>query len=904
MQVTTRRMEEVFPLLNICDGVAVSRKGALTVGYELTLPVAYTADEAAYDEMLEALASAVRILPQWSVVHRQDLYTRERWRGNEADASRSFLGRANTAHFTGRGYLTHRAFLYVTCASRNNIEKKGSSSGLFGMGDKSVIPSAEQFAEFRSKCSEFCGIMRNARIGMRELTYEDWMGTDSAPGLVQQVMMLGDRTRCMSNVQMTPSRVSVHDRTAVSYVLGETDSLPGEVATVSKVDALSTSSSQVTLSYGAKVGVMLDCEHIVNQYIIVPSQEEVLQHLDREKRKMFSGATNSADNRLNNQEISQYLDDAYRDNLFTVRANMNVIVWDEDDNLQAVKGLAAAALASMGCTHVYNNYNTPVLYYAAIPGCGFELGRENMMTMELRSALALGTYETFDTDLPGGMLRMVDRMRHIPVVLDTQRAAEAAGWIGNYNMFVLGGSGTGKSFFMNHYLRNCYDAGESIFLIDVGDSYEGLCGLISEESGGRDGAYLSWDRDHPFSFECFPRLGTWLKDGGGLNTDESCVAFFLSFLQTAYRPEKGWSTAAVTVLTQVVEDFVTWALGTGRDDIVFDDFFVWLNGTLAPKITYVAPALNPDGSARDESERRKDDVRNGYFIGTTHITPEIFDVDKFSLALKNYSRGGSYAFLLNDPRPRDLFTGRFTVFEVDRLSKDDRIFYSLCILCIISAMERKMRTAEGFKNIVIEEAWTAIANDTMAPYLRALWKTARKFSTSAVVVTQEVDDIISNAEIKTAIIDNSDTKILLDQSNHINSFDRLSELLSLSPMDRNLVLSINRNNDPAYRYREAFVKLGSKRSAVYATEVCAEEALAYESKKQEKQPLLDRARECGSMMTAVDETARRIRGREFERGLSEVSGMMARHAGESGAGQRLLNALREWLRGALGGKAA
>ena len=56
----------------------------------------------------------------------------------------------------------------------------------------------------------------------------------------------------------------------------------------------------------------------------------------------------------------------------------------------------------------------------------------------------------------------------------------------------------------------------------------------------------------------------------------------------------------------------------------------------------------------------------------------------------------------------------------------------------------------------------------MASYIKYLFKTVRKFYGEAVVVTQEVDDIISSPVVKETIINNSDCKILLDQRKYQN----------------------------------------------------------------------------------------------------------------------------------------
>src|SRR3546814_8215266 len=107
----------------------------------------------------------------------------------------------------------------------------------------------------------------------------------------------------------------------------------------------------------------------------------------------------------------------------------------------------------------------------------------------------------------------------------------------------------------------------------------------------------------------------------------------------------------------------------------------------------------------------------------------------------------------------------------------------------------KMRRLKGIRKLIlIEEAWKAIAKEGMAEYIKYLFKTVRKFYGEAIVVTQEVEDIISSPIVKQAIINNSDCKILLDQSKYQNKFDKIQELLGLTEQEKALGLSINKSN--------------------------------------------------------------------------------------------------------------
>lgn len=136
--------------------------------------------------------------------------------------------------------------------------------------------------------------------------------------------------------------------------------------------------------------------------------------------------------------------------------------------------------------------------------------------------------------------------------------------------------------------------------------------------------------------------------------------------------------------------------------------------------------------------------------------------------------------------------------------------------------------------ILIEEAWKAIAKEGMAEYIKYLFKTVRKFFGEAIVVTQDIEDIISSPVVKQAIINNSDCKILLDQSKYQNKFDQIQELLGLTDKEKAMVLSINKANDVTKKYKEVFISLGGVLSKVYRTEVSPEEYLAYTTEEKEK----------------------------------------------------------------------
>jgi conjugation system TraG family ATPase len=181
---------------------------------------------------------------------------------------------------------------------------------------------------------------------------------------------------------------------------------------------------------------------------------------------------------------------------------------------------------------------------------------------------------------------------------------------------------------------------------------------------------------------------------------------------------------------------------------------------------------------------------------------------------------------------------RFIVFELDKI-KDHPILLPVVTIIIMEIFVSKMRKLKGIrKMILIEEAWKAIAREGMAEYMKYLFKTVRKFFGEAIVVTQEVDDIIHSPIVKEAIINSSDCKILMDQSKFQNKFNDIQNLLGLTEKEKALILSINKVNDPTKKYKEVFISLGGTQSKVYRVEVSPEEYLAYTTEETEKVKLM------------------------------------------------------------------
>jgi conjugation system TraG family ATPase len=358
-------------------------------------------------------------------------------------------------------------------------------------------------------------------------------------------------------------------------------------------------------------------------------------------------------------------------------------------------------------------------------------------------------------------------------------------------MFVLSGSGGGKSFFMNHLVRTYYELGTHILLIDVGHSYEIQCAL-------HGGYYFTYREDSPIRFNPFI-----IGPGEQLDTEkrESIKTLLLALWK---KTEEGHNRSEYVALSNALQGY--FELLEKNADIFpcFDTFYEFLKGEF---------------SAVLKADKVKD---------------KDFDLPNFLYVLRPFYKGGEYDYLLNARENLDLLRERFIVFELDNI-KNHPILFPVVTLIIMELFVGKMRKLKGVrKMIVVEEAWKAIAAQGMAEYIKYLFKTARKFFSKAVVVTQEVEDIVSSEIIRQAIINNSDIKVLLDQSKFANKFDEIQTLLGITEKQKAEILSINKGHAPGSAYKDVWIGLGATYSKVYRLEVSPEEYYTYTSDQRDK----------------------------------------------------------------------
>ena len=829
----TSTLESKFPLLKVENNCIISKFADITTAYRVILPELFTLTGEEYEALHGAWLKALKVLPDYTVVHKQDFFIEERYEAPEDSSERSFLARSYERHFNERPYLRHSCYLYVTKTTPERMRQTSASSVLCRgfivpreMRDTDAVTRFLEAAEQMERILNDSGLVRVERLSEAEI-----VGTADDAGLLARYFALSDERSPVVNedIRLDPGVMRIGDKYLSMHTLSDLDMLPQSVATDFRYERLSTDRSDCRLSFAAPVGLLLSCNHVYNQVIFLDDHDETLKRLEATARNMNSLAAYSRSNAINREWIEMYLNEAHSQGLRSVRCHCNVMAWAESEaELKRIRNDVGSQLALMGCTPHHNTVDVPVLFWAAIPGNEADFPAEESFYTFLDQALCLFNEETnYRSSLSPFGIKMSDRLSGIPLHLDISDLPMKRGVITNRNKFILGPSGSGKSYLTNHLVRQYWEQGSHILLVDTGNSYQGLCSLIHAKTKGRDGVYFTYTEEAPIAFNPF-----YVEDGVyDVEKRESLKTLLL----TLWKRESEEPTRSEEVALSNAVNLYLSKLRADRSIVPsFDTFYEFV-----------------------ETDYHR-------LLEQKRVREKDFDIANFLNVLEPYYKGGEYDYLLNSDKQLDLLDKRFIVFELDNISSN-RTLLPVVTLIIMETFISKMRRLKGVRKVIlIEECWKALTSANMSAYIRYLYKTVRKYFGEAVVVTQEVDDIISSPIVKESIINNADCKILLDQRKYLSKFDGIQRLLGLTDKEKAQILSINLSNAPERLYKEVWIGLGGVQSAVYATETSVEEYLTYTTEESEKMKVMELTGKLGGDIEAAIRQLARERETETE----------------------------------------
>ncbi|WP_025144313.1 TraG family conjugative transposon ATPase [Pedobacter jeongneungensis] len=813
------KMKGIFPIYKVEKDCLLSVNGDVTVAFKLTLPEIFTLSSNDYEAMHQAFIRAIRLLPEHSIFHKQDWFLREKF--SASSAAGDFLEVASNAHFFGRQRLSQESFVFITCRGHC---RKLSSSAASNLLRKRIVPKSvlldKGFSAFFDGVAQFVRVLEDSGYFKLERLDEDALcGTANRPGLLERYcFLIGEDSPSVLRDVHLKGGISVGEKKVELFSLSDAEDLPGNCGPRINYEPYCTDRSKFSVGFASPLGLLLDTEHIYNQYIFIGDERKTLKNLEAKRRRLNSLSAYSRENAAARDAVNDFLNEAVVMQRLAVRAHFNVLCWSMDESSGQSSGTrVASAMAGLDAVCKLERDGAPQIWYAGIPGNAADFPMNDSFDTFLEQGCCFlnleGNYQSSDSAFG---FRLGDRLSGFPVHVDLSDEPMRLGLITNRNKFILGPSGSGKSFFTNHLMRSCFAGDAHVVIVDIGHSYRGLC----EQAGGY---YFTYSEDSPICFNPF-----FIAAGEVLDTEkkESIKTLLLALWK---REGETYRQSEYVAVSNALNLYYAYLSDHPSVFACFDSFYEFLMDDFLEVLK--------DGRVAERN----------------------FDIDNFLFVLNPYYKNGEFGYLLNARENLDLLNQPFIVFEIDSI-KSHPILFPIVTLIIMEMYVAKMRKLKGVRKIIlIEESWKAIAKEGMAEYIKFLFKTVRKFFGEAIVVTQEVEDIISSPIVKQAIINNSDCKILLDQSKFQNKFDDIQALLGLSEKEKAQVLSMNRANDPSFRYKEVFVSLGGQKSMVYRTEVSLEEYLCFTTEETERLQVDAYSEKLGSLEAGIKALAAEMR---------------------------------------------
>lgn len=737
--------------------------GDFSVVVEMRNPVAqFGANSGAYDDYHNLLISLVKLLGDGYILQKQDIFSKAIY---PLKKSGEYLQEKYNAHFAGRSFVKITTYLVIT---------KQVKRGAFYVYDQKAL------RDFRQVIGKVMDVLISSKASPAILNEA------KINQLVMQTLTMNFSDEVISLQNLAPNDVELKmgDRAIRNICLINTDNidLPTEVGTHMEWNEKDTLKGFPVDFLSFLLRVPGSGDILYNQVIEIPNQSMTLKKLEL-KKKRHSGIPDPA-NMICVEDIDQLLTDVARDNQLLVNCHFNIVVSASQDNIQKAANYIESSLFGLGIVASKNAYNQLELYRSALPGNAAELKKYDWFLTTCDAALCFFFKESLPQDDPSDFLvRFTDR-QGIPIGMDPADLPMRTGRINNRNKFVLGPSGSGKSFFMNALNEQYMLYNMDMVIVDTGNSYSGLCSYYN-------GKYITYTDQKPITMNPF-----------AIKTSEYNIE------------KKDFLCTLICLLWKGAEGSVT---PVERDVIshTISGYYLETHKTLNFNTFY------------EYSLQKIPQIKKEEKI--------VFDDDEFRYVLKKFYAGGEFESILNEQADESLFGEPFIVFEIDSI-KEHKILFPIVTLIIMDVFIQKMRYRQDRrKTLIVEEAWKAIASPLMAGYLLYLYKTVRKFWGEAIVVTQELGDIIGNAVVKDSIINNSDTICLLDQTKFKDNYNEIAALLSINEVERKKIFTINQldNQEGRGRFKEVYIRRGAV-GEVYGVEVSLEQYLTYTTEKPEK----------------------------------------------------------------------
>lgn len=465
-------------------GIIYTKKGDYSAVLEMENPIKkYSADTDSYYDFTTLMASVIQVLGEGYALHKQDVFVRKNFDMSRVAAKKkkgskkAFLSEAYFRFFNGREYTEATTYLVIT--------QKGKKGGIHTYDNS-------KWRDFLVKIQKVFDRLKSGEVNCRFLTAAECK--EYADRFF--AFDFKNKNISMTDFKVDSEKIGMGNKQIKVYSLLDVDSigLPGNIRPYTDVSVNNAVISQDLL---ADIDHVPGVESIVyNQVIFLPNQKREMMKLDKKKNRHAS--IPNPNNQIAVEDINAVQNELARNGKILVYAHYNLIVQTSSDyDFQKVTNSLENIFARYNIHISKRAYNQLELFVASFPGNCFRLNQDYDQFLTLSEAALCLMYKERQAVGDDSALKCYYTDRQgLPLAVDTSGKEGKKRYTNNSNFFVLGPSGSGKSFFMNTVMRQYREQDTDIVIIDTGDSYEGLCSYF-------DGTYISYSKEKPISMNPF-----------------------------------------------------------------------------------------------------------------------------------------------------------------------------------------------------------------------------------------------------------------------------------------------------------------------------------------------------------------------------------------------------------------
>ncbi|MEE9361408.1 MAG: TraG family conjugative transposon ATPase [Cellulophaga sp.] len=784
------------PILDIQDHIVFANNGNVVLGYQVDNPEIYSLAEKDFEDIHGAWFQAFKSLPVATVIHKQDIYQKKEYLAEELP-NKSFLQHTTYDYFIGREFIEHSSYLFFILPY-NKALNASKFTNPFRKVEKGIHKQMDHnVQEFIASVNDAVSFVNNSRkVSLIPL------GIDKVLSLTNAYFN-GFNEGFDTDIQLKKSNIEIGDH-HFDVLAINSELCFGDVVQSSKTNDKFTSDDFVFhQGFIDGLGLNLNENHIVNQIIYLDDKHKWRKLLDKKIEELKKSSNFGTQNKVILKKIEEIVDKINADDSSRIiRGHINIVFWArEARELENIASKIKTEFKELDIIPYYPKGEERKHYFLNSYCCfTSNFSNEDLFVTDLKHALCLYINNTnYQSDATGVIFN--DRQHNIPVLKDVWDEKKKR--IKARNFAIFAPTGEGKSFLANNILRQYFEVGVRLVIIDLGGSYSKFAKLYPD-----DHIILRYEQGKNLGINPF-----YISDVNDLTPErlEDLTIFLLELLASGKETTKAEEVAVKKVLR-----------------------YYYLQ--------------NVDSTHSLVNLYQFVDTKKDTLLEELHIQEQHFNIYDFLHILSEYVDDGLYSFLFNvsEDQTYKIEDKRLIVFELDEV-KDNKEILSVMLKLIKSAIQRTIWRNKAEKGIILfDEFAKQLKFDNVLESVEFYYQAIRKQNGAIGIILQSINQLPNNST-SASILEN--TQVIYSLRNE-KGYAELKSRLNLSSHDLNQLKSIRNNLTGTRKYTEMFIKIG-KESNIFRLEVPKEVYAAYLTDGKESEAIMKLFEEHQDMEKAI-----------------------------------------------------